>query len=113
MASPLLNSLGDFAFIRLDGAPQVLTVHGSLVNRKGVSGTAAIREGIWGDPFTLRSAVDCLNLSDGALAIANYQASVFEELLPLVYAGVDYTQFGCLYLPIQVRPITLRVLYGA
>lgn len=105
-----MDSIGDFEFIRLHGDPVIPSRTGMIVSRPGVNGIGAIRAGIQGEPFRLRSLCDFPTMEAAHIALGKYRASAWFEFVKLVKENVDYFQLGVLFLPINVQPVSIRMV---
>lgn len=114
-----VNSLGEFAFVSFAnpndaGAPPLLvSMEGGLQQRPGVDGSSVMRLGVKGQPFPMKSCVDCLTFAGANDELSEYMAAVNDEPLLLIWGSVNYfTSYQTMYLPIRCEPIRIRRISG-
>lgn len=115
-----VNRLGNFYFVSLHGPedrgspPHVLREQTEIVQRPGFDGSAIIRLGEKGEPFTMRSFVDTTT-KDAALALGVlYERSQGQGPFGLIWGGVNFvTNFNVVYVPIHVQVTKVRKLSTA
>lgn len=105
--------IGPFYFIRMTGVPESLRQTCELIQRTGVDGSAVLRTGYRGRPFTLQTFVDASNGWDGAVALSNYQNYIGGDPVEVIYCNQPWAAFGCYFIILDVRPLQLHELYGA
>lgn len=110
-----LNSIGDFAFLRLEGEPLgTLRQEIELFKRAGVNGTGAVRQGFKAEPFTLRSMVDAPDQASGWQMFFAYHALVGGDPVELVWRNMPVTQStGAMLLVLDCRVIDIATLAAA
>lgn len=109
----MLNSIGQFVFLMLSPAPEIIRRELAVIARQGVDGIALMRTGIRGRPFTVRTGVDAENAIDAQAALANYQGLIGADPVNVVYAGLDYAAYGCVYAVRDIRPFPVKGMLGA
>lgn len=114
-----LNSLGPFNFVSFHqpedrGAPPPLPAQQlEPIQRPGVNGTGFILQGIKGEPFDMRSAVDMYTVAAAANLLYQYQSYVGTRQI-LVWAGVDFdAAYSCQYQIFRCRPGRIRRITGS
>lgn len=104
----ILDAIGTFAFISLQGLPMPPGGEVEIEQRRGVDGTAFWRTGNRGRPFSLRSFVDASSILEGWSFIQGYSALKAGPLQTLRFRGVDSLGFGWLVEVLDVRPVQVR-----
>lgn len=105
----LLSSIGDFLFLDLHGAVELLQEKTELLTRPGVDGTGLVQQGYRGTPFTVRSRVDQANLAEANDAVVGYLSYVGQGAFPLVQYACNFTAaYGVGFLVLAVKPVVLR-----
>ncbi len=90
-----------FNFIDIVGFPLETTEQPVLEMRAGVDGHALWKTGKRGDPFTVTTWRDCIDIGDAALAAQNYRVARSRSIA-IQWAGLIFTtKFDVL----DVRPV--------
>lgn len=113
MALPVFK-LGAFDFLSIDGVPPVRQTEGQLVVRPGVDGVACWLTGQRGQPFTVRTRVDCQSRADALAKRYAYAQLSFAGKQKLIWS--DYaveTEDGAQVLVLAVRMIQLGALLAS
>lgn len=90
MSRPV-NSIGIHQFLSLDEAIDPPGESVDVVVRKNVDGVGLFLTGKRGQPFTLTSTVDQVDLTTAGDTMIAYKETLAEGLLTLVHVGRDYT----------------------
>lgn len=102
--------LGDFKFLGILGSHAPASEIISLAELPGVDGTAIIKEGRKGRPFTIRSWVDCANYSQAMTELMNYTLSKsYNEPSELVICGASSESFLYRVHVLDVRQIAAGI----
>jgi hypothetical protein len=101
------DRIDEFEFIGLHGDPAMLDEQLQVIARAGVDGHAIAKLGKRGQPFSLRSAVDVIDIDDGRDALAAYKELIEQDPVEIVWAGRDLSAEGWLCKVLAVRQVRL------
>ena len=102
------NSIGSFPFVTLtnpigqNGAPLLVRAENETIQRPGVHGTGVRRLGVKGETFQMISTRD-----NSSVGFAAQEYNLYTELTKsgaqnIRFKGLDYDQFGVLYVVLNV-----------
>lgn len=106
-----LSYIGQFAFIALDGQPDIPKPSVSVVARPGVDGLGFFQTGTRGQPFVLRSFTDASDFGF-ARALASQYTTLIGTIQPCVWSGLPMAADGVYVMVIDVRPVEVRAVAG-
>jgi len=113
MALPVFK-IGAHEFLSLDGVPPVRESEGQLVVRPGVDGVAFWLTGQRGQPFTLRSRVDCESKAAALAKRYEYAQLVFAGKQKLVWGDHQIeTEDGAQVMVLAVRTLRANELLAS
>ncbi len=99
-------SIGEFQFLSLDGVPPCRKDELAVIVRPGVDGLAFLITGKRGQPFTLRSRVDCESRDNAMAKRAEYAALVGAGKQTLVWGNYALaSEDDAKVMVLDVRPI--------
>lgn len=90
----LLDRIADFPFLSLQGAPIWPVEQLKIIQRVGVDGTAFLRTGKRGRPFSVTSQVDCFDAEHGLVLLRQYQALIGASPVLYMQGGVVYADYN-------------------
>ena len=106
-----LSYIGNFAFIALDGQPDIPKPSVEVVARPGVNGLGFFQTGTRGEPFVLRSFTDASDFQ-----FARFLASSYTQLIgtiqPMIWSGLNMAADNIFVMILNVRPIEVRAVAG-
>lgn len=106
-----LSYIGQFAFISLDGNPDIPKPSVELVARPGVNGLGFFQTGTRGQPFPLRSFTDA-DTFQTARFLASAYTTLIGTIQPLVWSGLPMAADGIYVEVLDVRPVDVRAVAG-
>jgi hypothetical protein len=102
-----MDRIDDNYFIGLHGNAEMLQEGLVVIARAGVDGHCIAKTGKRGRPFSLTSAVDCIDIDDGRDALARYKDLVDADPVEIVWAGRDLQAEGWLCKVLDVQQVRL------
>lgn len=100
--------LGDFEFLSLD-FPGLFKERPLVLDRPGVEGSAVWLTGKRGKLFTVRSTVDCRDLTDATMLLTEYRDSIGGDPVDMVWDNQAVTTEETKIVVLDVRTVPGRV----
>lgn len=111
MALPV-HSIGEEVFLSMSRPPAGPKDQKEVEARAGVAGVDVWGTGVRGEPFQVRTVVDCTDLADAETKFRAYEALTQSlELLPIVWCDQEY-DFSVLVLNVDVVDGGMRKVLG-
>jgi hypothetical protein len=88
-----VDSIGNFTFLRISGAPQRAVSRWDVVQRAGVHGTALWDVGVVGVPFTVKAEAAAVSFAAARLFLPNYQSLIVAGPVPVSHGVLETAQF--------------------
>ncbi len=104
----MTDAIGQFEFLYLAGNVEPIKEQLLVLARPGVDGLAFWKQGIRGQPFALRSGIDCPSHTIAEQLMAYYVQLIGDDPVELVMAGVNYSELGAVFKVLDVRKAALR-----
>lgn len=106
-----LSYIGQFAFVSLDGQPDIPKTRVEVVARPGVDGLGFFSTGVRGQPFVLRSFTDA---SDFGFArwLASQYTTIIGTIQPVIWSGLSMPASGVYVMVLDVIPVEVRTVMG-
>ncbi len=98
----IVNQIGPFLFLSMQGNPPGYADRIEVIRRIGVDGIKRRRLGL-ATPFRVRTSVDVLNIGFGRIVFEQYSALKFQPSLAFTYRGYLYLNQN---LGVQVNDVT-------
>lgn len=105
-----MDKIGDEELLAIIGLPTFPRQVLEIVERPGVDGTGFWETGFRGRPCTIRTQVDCEDLSDAVDAYNRYLTMIDGEPVGITYGGVDLAAFGAKFQVLDVRAVAIHAL---
>ena len=90
----MINSIGEFQFIALQGHPIPPREQPEVISRGGVDGVGVWRTGKRGEPFELVSQVDVASMDGARRLFKQYVDTIAQDPVVLVQDNYDYSAEG-------------------
>lgn len=106
------DGIDNFEVLGFQGQPEGPREWLEILARPGVDGLAFWKTGVRARPFILRSKVDLTNLLEAVQCFALYQQLIGADPVPLVWGGIDFTQYGYKFKVLDIRQIRASAIIG-
>lgn len=106
----LLNYIGPFYFLSLDGGVETVKPENELLRRPGVPGVGLLLTGARGRDFIVRSRVDVESVLNAEDLYVQYTKIIGDGVYPVAQFGKEFTDYGYGFLVRDVRKIDLRAM---
>ena len=104
----MAHSIGAFNFVNLRGQPGSYAPEIERIVRPGTENVAFRQLGKRGQPFTLQSVVDVLDIPTGRNLFAQYTNAISQDPVTLIWNDYNFSAESLLVQPMQVAIVLLE-----
>ena len=104
----MAHSIGAFQFVNLRGQPGSYAPEIERIVRPGTENAAFRQLGKRGQPFTLQSVVDVLDIASGRTLFSQYTNAISQDPATLIWNDYNFSSESLLVQPMQVAILLLE-----